>query len=189
MNTALIFFLILAAAAVVTALGLLFSRSAIYAALFLIMNFSAVAFLYLTLDAPFIAMAQVTVYAGAIMILFLFVIMVLGAEKMPLGEKRNWQLPVAIVMGLALAVEGVVLVALRGAGKMNAPATLPADFAAPADIGKLLFNQYMLPFEMTGVILLVAVIGAIVLTHTSEKHVYKRDERRSEEKEVSPQSR
>lgn len=181
MDVALIFFLILAAAAVITALGMLFSRSAIYAALFLIMNFSAVAFLYLTLDAPFIAMAQVTVYAGAIMILFLFVIMVLGAEKMPMGEKRSWQRPTAIVMGLALAGEGVVMVALRGAGKMNAALDLPANFAAPADIGKLLFTQYMLPFEMTGVILLVAVIGAIVLTHTSEKRSYKRDERHSEQ--------
>ena len=180
MNTALIFFIILAAAAVITALAMLFSRNAVYAALFLILNFSAVAFLYLTLGAPVIAMAQVTVYAGAIMILFLFVIMLLGADNQPMASIRSWQRPAAVILGLVLAVEGVVLVALRGAGKMqSAPAQVPANFAAPADIGKLLFNQYMLPFEVTGVILLVAVIGAIVLTQ-GEKRVYKRDERRDE---------
>ena len=181
MNTALIFFIILAAAAVITALAMLFSRNAVYAALFLILNFSAVAFLYLTLGAPFIAMAQVTVYAGAIMILFLFVIMLLGADNQPMKEGRSWQRPAAIFLGVALAVEGVVLVALRGAGKMRFAAVeqVPANYAAPADIGQLLFNQYMLPFEVTGVILLVAVIGAIVLTQ-GEKRVYKRDERRDE---------
>jgi NADH-quinone oxidoreductase subunit J len=178
-DTALILFFILAVISVLTALLMLLSRNAVYAALFLILNFSAVAFLYLTLGAPFIAMAQVTVYAGAIMILFLFVIMLLGAEKLPAMEKSLWQRPVAVVMGVALAVEGVALVALRGGAKMTTPAALVKDFAAPADIGKILFNQYMLPFEITGVILMVAVIGAIVLTQT-EKRVYRRDERRDE---------
>lgn len=177
MDTALILFLILAVISVLTALIMLLSRNAVYAALFLILNFSAVAFLYLTLGAPFIAMAQVTVYAGAIMILFLFVIMLLGAEKLPIAEKIAWQRPVAVVMGIALAVEGVVLVALRGGEKMISPAAMVEDFAAPAAIGKILFSQYMLPFEITGVILLVAVIGAVVLTQV-EKRVYRRDERR-----------
>ncbi len=82
MNLTLILFYILAVTAVATAIGLLLSRSAVYAALFLVLNFATVAVYYLLLGAPFIAMVQVTVYAGAIMVLFLFVIMLLGAEKL-----------------------------------------------------------------------------------------------------------
>jgi NADH-quinone oxidoreductase subunit J len=86
MTLELIFFLILSLIAIVTALGMLLSRNAIYSALFLVLNFITVAVFYLLLGAPFIAMAQVTVYAGAIMVLFLFVIMLLGAESLPKAE-------------------------------------------------------------------------------------------------------
>ncbi|MDW8227907.1 MAG: NADH-quinone oxidoreductase subunit J, partial [Anaerolineales bacterium] len=86
MDFTLLLFFILAATAVATALGLLLSRNAVYAALFLVLNFAAIAVFYLLLGAPFVAMTQVTVYAGAIMVLFLFVIMMLGAEKLPKGE-------------------------------------------------------------------------------------------------------
>src|SRR5512136_403801 len=96
MNITLILFFILAATAVATALGLLLSRSAVYAALFLVLNFASVAVFYLVLGAPFVAMAQVTVYAGAIMVLFLFVIMLLGVEKLPRGTVLPWQRPLAI---------------------------------------------------------------------------------------------
>ncbi len=82
-----------------TAVGMLVSRNAVYAALFLAMNFATVALLYLILGAPFIAVAQVTVYAGAIMILFLFVIMLLGGEKLPGGEKIKGQRTLAILLG------------------------------------------------------------------------------------------
>ena len=92
MSVSLILFLVVAIIAVATALGMLFSRNAVYAALYLILNFASVAVLYLLLNAPFIAVAQVTVYAGAIMVLFLFVIMLLGAESTgrPLGNNNPW---------------------------------------------------------------------------------------------------
>src|SRR6266508_7027157 len=82
MTLELIFFLLLSLIAIATGLGMLLSRNAIYSALFLVLNFMTVAVFFLLLGAPFIAMAQVTVYAGAIMVLFLFVIMLLGAESL-----------------------------------------------------------------------------------------------------------
>lgn len=161
-------FFILALAAAGAGLGLLLSRNAVYAALFLIVNFASVAVLYLTLAAPFIALAQITVYGGAIMVLFLFVIMLLGAEKLPLGVSLPWQRPLGIVLGLLLLVEaGYVLLF-----KANLPGalTIPAgDYASPKAIGLELFNSYLLPFEITSVLLLVALVGAIVLTKVERK--------------------
>src|SRR5512134_289544 len=96
MTLDLILFLVLALIAIATAIGMLMSRNTIYSALFLVLNFITVAVFYLLLGAPFIAMAQITVYAGAIMVLFLFVIMLLGAESLPKAEVLRWQTPLAI---------------------------------------------------------------------------------------------
>src|ERR687898_2170352 len=105
MTLDLIFFLILSLIAISTALGMLLSRNAIYSALFLVLNFITVAVFYLLLGAPFIAMAQVTVYAGAIMVLFLFVIMLLGADELPEAQVLPWQKPLAIALAVILAAE------------------------------------------------------------------------------------
>ena len=170
MTAPTLIFLSLALLAIVTAAGMLLSRNAVYAALFLILNFSTVALLYLLLGAPFIAMAQVTVYAGAIMVLFLFVIMLLGAEKLPDSKNLPWQRPVAIVTGLILLAEGIYLLVVRNWTLTDLP-TPTKGYADPAEIGKMLFNQYTLPFEVTSVILLVAVVGAIVLTRVEKRKV------------------
>ena len=158
-----IFFGILALAIVGTGAGVLLTRNAIYTALFLVANFSLVAVLYLVLGAPFLAMAQVTVYAGAIMVLFLFVIMLLGAEKLPGREPLKSQRPLALVLGGILLAQALGFVVWG----FNNAAPLPeatADFSSPSQVATLLFTKYALPFEVTSVILLVAVIGAIVLT-------------------------
>src|SRR5512142_866164 len=105
MNLSLILFFILALVAVASAAGLLISRNAVYAALFLVLNFGSIAVFYLLLGAPFIALAQVTVYAGAIMVLFLFVIMLLGGEKLPRVKSLPWQRPLAIVLAAVLLAE------------------------------------------------------------------------------------
>jgi NADH-quinone oxidoreductase subunit J len=168
MTPALLIFLSLALLAIATAAGMLLNRNAVYAALFLILNFSTVALMYLLLGAPFIAFAQVTVYAGAIMVLFLFVIMLLGAEKLPTSQNLRWQAPLAIVIGVILLVEGVYLLALR-IGPQPPLAVPPANFATPTDIGMMLFNEFALPIEITSVILLVAVVGAIVLTRVERR--------------------
>lgn len=168
MTAGLIVFLFLALIAIVSALAMLLSRNTVYSALFLIMNFLAIAVIYLTLGATFVALAQITVYAGAIMVLFLFVIMMLGAEKLREQEPIKWQRPLAIVLGLALIIEGVYALITRIGTQMliNAPSEALAD---PKAIGTLLYSKYSLPFELTSIILLVAAIGAVVLTRGGKK--------------------
>ncbi|MFN2151112.1 MAG: NADH-quinone oxidoreductase subunit J [Anaerolineales bacterium] len=168
MTAELIVFFILALVAVGAALGMLFSKNAIYAAIFLVLNFATVAVFFLTLGGAFIAITQVAVYAGAIMVLFLFVIMLLGADQLGQSETLGWQRPVALLLGLVLLVEtGYVL--FTQAGQIDVAAALPDGFGSPFEVGKLLFNQYLLPFEVTSVLLLVAMIGAIVLTRQEKK--------------------
>ena len=102
---------------------MLFSRSAVYSALFLVLNFGTVAVFYILLNAPFIAMSQVSVYAGAIMVLFLFVIMLLGTEVLPPTKALPWQRPLAIILALILAGEAIYLLFFRkAAGGRNPPA-------------------------------------------------------------------
>jgi NADH-quinone oxidoreductase subunit J len=166
MNLTLILFYTLAAAAVLTAFGLLVSRNAVYAALYLVLNFACVAIFYLLLGAPFIALAQVTVYAGAIMVLFLFVIMLLGAEKLPKGEVLPGQRPLAIGLAVVLLVESGILLfqKLKVTGLLEAPAAELNTTEALQALSMALFDQYLLPFEVTSILLLVAMVGAIVLT-------------------------
>jgi NADH-quinone oxidoreductase subunit J len=166
MTIDLILFLILAVAAVATALGMLLSRNTVYSALFLVLNFGTVAVFYLLLGAPFIAMVQITVYAGAIMVLFLFVIMLLGADELKPDKGLPWQRPLALLLAALLAVEAGYIVLVRA--RPDASIILPGDAVNSADamrqLGGLLFNQYLLPFEVTSILLLVAMVGAIVLT-------------------------
>jgi NADH-quinone oxidoreductase subunit J len=160
---------LLGAIAIVAALGMLLSSNAVHAALYLIVNFACIALMYLGLNAPFLAMVQITVYAGAIMVLFLFVIMLLGAEKVPLGSKLRWQRPLAIILALALVgVTAFVLFSPEiGSAVQIAeplPGAEPLTFGSPAAIGTLLFSNYLFPFELTSVLLLAAMLGAVVLT-------------------------
>ncbi len=147
-----------------SAVGMLVSRSAIYSALFLVLNFLTVALLYLMLGAPFIALAQITVYAGAIMVLFLFVIMMLGAEKLTATSLNIRSLRgLTVALGLVFAAElGLFLVARGGVAAI--PAEPALTFGDPRAVGLTLFQQYALPFEVTSAILLAAMVGAIVLT-------------------------
>lgn len=165
MTPSIILFLSLAAIAIATALGMLFSRNAIYAALYLILNFVTVAVIYLLLNAPFIAIAQVTVYAGAIMVLFLFVVMLLGAESTgrDLTGQRWWFQPLPLFLGVVLVAETIYIIFFQ-LGAQPPAADVPAGFGDPSVVGELLFSKYLLPFEATSILLLVAMIGAIVLT-------------------------
>jgi NADH-quinone oxidoreductase subunit J len=173
---------VLALVIIGSAVGLLISRNTVYAALFLIINFIAVGMLYLALGAPFIAIAQVTVYAGSIMVLFLFVIMLLGAEKLPTNEPIKAQRPLGILAGAAFLVE-VVLYFFMRANPVEVLSTAPVDFANPASIGALLFNSYMLPFEVVGAVLLVATVGAIILSRDDRVKAPKAPARIEEPKE------
>lgn len=158
-----IVFIGLAIVAVLSAIGMLLSRNAIYSALYLILNFSTVAVFYLLLGAPFIALTQITVYAGAIMVLFLFVIMLLGAEQTGRTPPAWWMQPLALSLGAILLLEALYLILVHRTG-MPLPAEVLPAFGNPDQVGELLFNKYLLPFEVTSVLLLAAMIGAIVLT-------------------------
>jgi NADH-quinone oxidoreductase subunit J len=166
----IILFAILALIAVVAAIGLLTSTNAVHAALFLVINFLCVALFYLGLNAPFLAMVQVTIYAGAIMVLFLFVIMLLGAERLPLSSRLPWQAPLAVVLVVLLvAVTAFILFSPAVGVSLGAPqllgdADLARTYGSPASVGERLFTEYMLPFQIVGLLLLVAMIGAVVLT-------------------------
>ncbi len=163
MTSDLITFAVLALIAIAAALGMLLSRNAVYSALFLVLNFGTVAIFYILLNAPFIALTQVSVYAGAIMVLFLFVIMLLGTETLPTSKALPWQRPLAFVLALILAGEAAYLLFFRNVTSGTIPQPVQT-FGSPQAIGQALFNQYLLPFEVTSVLLLVAMVGAIVLT-------------------------
>lgn len=159
---------------VVTAGAMVMSKNAVHAALWLVLNFFGVAILYLLLNAPFLAMIQITVYAGAIMVLFLFVIMLLGAEQ---GEEETnklpWQTPVAVVLGLVLlAIAGFTLFG-ENIITPDLQAGTSSNIGAPTTIAYALFTTYLLPFEIAGVLLLVALVGAVVLTLKSRQGGYK----------------
>jgi len=167
-----IVFYLLGIVAIGAALGMLLSRNAVHSALFLVLTMGVISVFFLILAAPFVAMVQITVYAGAIMVLFLFVIMLLGAEGLRhQGTALPWQPWLAGVLGvLFVAALGYTLF-IHG-GQFVAGGTLAAgpssvlsgDFGGPKAIGLELFQNYLLPFELTSFLLLVGMIGAVVLT-------------------------
>jgi NADH-quinone oxidoreductase subunit J len=162
MSLELVLFFILATIAVVAAIGMITSRSTVYAALYLVVNFVSVAILYLLLDAPFIALSQVAIYAGAIMVLFLFVIMLLGIENIA-GELEWKKLLWPMIMAGLLLIQGVWLVIQRVGQKAYIGET-GTELSEPSLMARVLFTDYVLPFQITAVLLLVAMIAAIVLS-------------------------
>jgi NADH-quinone oxidoreductase subunit J len=165
-----VFFAITAAIAVIGALAMLFARNAVHSALFLLLNFAAVAVLFLLLQAPFLFTIQLTVYAGAIMVLFLFVVMLLGAEKVEDAPDRiPWQRPTALAVAALLALLGGIMVFGGNAAPPPGGEAL-ATFGDPASLGRLLFTTYLLPFQITGFILLIAVVGVVVLNQRGRKN-------------------
>jgi NADH-quinone oxidoreductase subunit J len=166
MTSELLVFLVLSLVAIASALGMLFSRNTIYSALFLVLNFITVAVFYLMLGAPFIAMSQITVYAGAIMVLFLFVIMLLGAESVTSPTQgMSWQRPLAFLLAITLTVESVYLIFARAKldTVITAPDAATNSMESLREMAMTLFDKFLLPFEITSILLLVAMVGAIVL--------------------------
>jgi len=159
-------FWVFAPIAVASAVGMLLMRSAVHAALFLVVNFICIAVMYLLLDAPFLFAVQIIVYAGAIMVLFLFVIMLLGVDRTePVRERLRAQRGLAVALGAAFLVEFAM--ALRAG--IGFSTTAPAGFEAvntpsnPQALAQVLFKDYFFPFEVTSVLLIVAAVAAMVL--------------------------
>jgi len=159
-------FYIFGALAIVASLLVIAQRNPIYSVLFLIASFAALSGLYLLLDAPFVAIIQIIVYAGAIMVLFLFVVMLLNAphEDTDLDIRVHPMLhPGAMRLGavLAVALVGELIWALTNS---NVSGSFPAGpVVSVATIGRRLFTEYAFPFEVTSVLILVAMVGAVVL--------------------------
>lgn len=147
--------------AVASALLVVTRRNPVASAIFLILCFFCLAVLYVLLRAHFVAVIQVLVYAGAIMVLFLFVIMLLNLSQLEFGRVRN------LVVKVVGAVLGVVLL-VNLLGVINKPllpqgAPLSEGFGGTEQLGMLLFSKYLIPFEVASVLLLAAIIGAIIL--------------------------
>ena len=153
--------------ALLAAIAMVATRNMVYSALYMVIVFLATAVLYLIYQAPLIAMLQITMYAGAIMVLFLFVIMLIGTEKMSHVEDLRWQRPLAFMLAAILSVE-VVYLAYRQYPLLELVEVDP-DFGGPLAIGLAVFKDYVLPFEVVSVLLLVAMIGAVVLTIRQDK--------------------
>lgn len=153
---------LIAVVAVGSALGLVLRRNAIHGALFLVVNLGSIAALYLMLGAEFLAAAQVIVYAGAIMVLFVFAIMVLipGKEETGPDPRRPYRL-LAAPLALVLLAELAVVLAARWTAPTGAPA--PTSVGSAESIGRLLFTDYLFPFELTSVLLLAAMVGVLLL--------------------------
>ena len=160
-------FIVTGAIALLAAIAMVAARNMVYSALYMVIVFLATAVLYLIYQAPLIAMLQITVYAGAIMVLFLFVIMLIGAEQMSHFEDLRWQRPLAFMLGAILSVE-VVYLAIRQYPFLE-PVEVDPNFGGPLAIGLTVFKDHILPFEVVSVLLLVAMIGAIVLTIPQDK--------------------
>jgi len=168
-------FWVFAPISVGSGIAMLFQRNAVHAALFLIVNFFTIAVFYLVLGASFLFAVQIIVYAGAIMVLFLFVIMLLGVDRdEPLIERIRGQRPVAIVLGVGIALE--LIVAIRAG--IGFAARAPASFDEVANEGgnaaalsRLLFRQYFFPFEVTSVLLIVAAVAVMVLASRQRRAV------------------
>jgi NADH-quinone oxidoreductase subunit J len=157
-------FFLFAVLAVVGALGMLISRNPVASALWMVLTLFAVACLYLTLNAAFIGVIQVLVYAGAIMVLFLFVIMLLNLETAPRLGGLDFKKVLAFVLGVAVLAQLLVVVALRFD---VAPVALDAEAAAANGsaerLGVALLTEHAFSLEMIGVLLLAATIGAVLL--------------------------
>ena len=159
-------FWVFAPISVASAIGLLAMRNAVHAALFLVVNFFTLAVMFLLLDAPFLFAVQIVVYAGAIMVLFLFVIMLLGVEGgEPVRDRLAVQRPVAIALGVAFAAEIAAAVHAGIGFATRAPAGFDRVNAGgnPQAVAKVLFQTYFFPFEATSVLLIIAAIAAMVM--------------------------
>jgi len=162
MSASLVFFIVVAAVSLTSALGVVTSRWPIHSALFMLVNFITLAVFYVTLGAQFLAAAQVIIYAGGIVILILFVVMLIGSEKIggPSGH-RLWTPYAGVALGVLMLATMIYTFA---SSLFGAPGTADAIEAGhPKAVGMTLFTQYILPIEMAAVLLLVALIGALLL--------------------------
>jgi NADH-quinone oxidoreductase subunit J len=141
-----------------------------YSALALIGNLGSLAVLFLLASAEFLAAAQVLVYAGAVMVMFLFVIAYLGDRtEAPWAGGPSWLQVGALVAAAALLIEIVVVIGLAAGDALSDPADIQSSFGSPGEIGRLFLTDHLLAFEITSIVLLIAAVGGVVLGTTPER--------------------
>jgi NADH-quinone oxidoreductase subunit J len=135
-----------------------------FSAIALIGNLASLAVLYLLLSAEFVAAAQVLVYAGAVVVMFLFVIAYLGGRAdAPWAGRSTWQLFAAVIAASAILLEVVMAIGLKAGGRLSDEAEIGESFGSPAELGRLFLSDHLLAFEITSIVLLVAAVGGVVL--------------------------
>ncbi len=161
-----ILFFIFAATLVAAALGVILARNPVYSALLLVLCFFLSAVIWLLLDAEFLGIVLVLVYVGAVMVLFLFVIMMLdiNLEELRKGLANYWPLAVAVAGFVVFAIINIIVVRHLGGMSMRTAPPLAAGYSNTRDLGTALFTRYAYPAQIAAIILLVASVAAIVLT-------------------------
>ena len=159
-------FYVFAAVLVICALGVITARNPVHCALFLVAAFLNSAVIWLLLEAEFLAITLVVVYVGAVMVLWLFVVMMMDIDVEKLRQGFTRYAPVGAIIALVVVAQIATVVYVRklGLGDVPAPAPRPAGYSNTAELGHLLYTQYLYPFEVAAVILLVAIVAAITLT-------------------------
>ena len=164
MGFELIVFYLFAGVLIAAAVSVVTVRNPVYAALFLILAFFSTSAIWIMLEAEFLGVTLILVYVGAVMVLFLFVIMMLDINIDILREGFIKYLPVGLLVAVAVAVE-MIFVLTSDTLKVAIPVAKGADYSNTEALGEILYTEYVYPFEIAAVILVVAMIAAIVLTH------------------------
>jgi len=160
---AIFLFFLLSTVCVGAVLGMIISKNQAYSALYLVLAFVCLGGLFGLLGAPFMAVVQIIIYAGAIMVLFIFVIMMINLREGISREKKKWTIALSVVLALVLLLE--LVLAAKGVSLGQSP----EGSVSPKEIGQLLFTKYLYPFEITSILIIAALVGAIVLVKKREK--------------------
>jgi NADH-quinone oxidoreductase subunit J len=159
-------FYFLAFVSILSALMVVFSKNPIHSVLYLVLTFFSIAGQYLLLHAQFLAVVHVVVYSGAIMVLFLFVLMLLNLNADAEAQKSNWLKLAAVISG------GMLLITLVASFKGSETVALVQknpEIGITANLGKILFNEFALPFEISSILLLSAMVGAVMLSQKEKE--------------------
>ena len=161
-----IIFYLFSLSLLLSATGVVAARNTIHSALFLVLTFFTTSAIWLLLEAEFLAISLILVYVGAVMVLFLFVVMMLDINLAKLKEGFMRYLPVGALVALVMAAEMIMVVGSSKFGTENypLPTPKPSDYSNTKELGSVLYTDYVLQFELAAVVLLVAIIAAIALT-------------------------